>query len=73
MAKFPFSQDLSTAKDKSGATELQQHARRTALSHLPRIIASLSALWQAVLATKDKYILFVFFNQICTKIIIILF
>ncbi|KYN13865.1 Protein dopey-1 like protein [Trachymyrmex cornetzi] len=50
----PLSPDLSTAKDKSGANELQQHARRTALSHLPRIIASLSALWQAVLATKDN-------------------
>ncbi|KYM98153.1 Protein dopey-1 like protein [Cyphomyrmex costatus] len=50
----PLSPDLSTAKDKNGANELQQHARRTALSHLPRIIASLSALWQAVLATKDN-------------------
>ncbi|XP_077281487.1 protein DOP1 homolog isoform X1 [Temnothorax americanus] len=50
----PLSPDLSTAKDKTGANELQQHARRTALSHLPRIIASLSALWQAVLATKDN-------------------
>ncbi|XP_070151430.1 protein DOP1 homolog isoform X2 [Polyergus mexicanus] len=50
----PLSPDLSTTKDKTGATELQQHARRTALSHLPRIIASLSALWQAVLATKDN-------------------
>ncbi|XP_011692229.1 PREDICTED: protein dopey-1 homolog isoform X2 [Wasmannia auropunctata] len=50
----PLSPDLSTTKDKSGANELQQHARRTALSHLPRIIASLSALWQAVLATKDN-------------------
>ncbi|XP_018302265.1 LOW QUALITY PROTEIN: protein dopey-1 homolog [Mycetomoellerius zeteki] len=50
----PLSPDLFTAKDKSGANELQQHARRTALSHLPRIIASLSALWQAVLATKDN-------------------
>ncbi|XP_014485401.1 PREDICTED: protein dopey-1 homolog [Dinoponera quadriceps] len=50
----PLTSDLSTAKDKTGATELQQHARRTALSHLPRIIASLSALWQAVLATKDN-------------------
>ncbi|XP_025266125.1 protein dopey-1 homolog isoform X1 [Camponotus floridanus] len=50
----PLSPDLSTGKDKTGANELQQHARRTALSHLPRIIASLSALWQAVLATKDN-------------------
>ncbi|XP_032664309.1 protein dopey-1 homolog isoform X1 [Odontomachus brunneus] len=50
----PLTSDLSTTKDKTGATELQQHARRTALSHLPRIIASLSALWQAVLATKDN-------------------
>ncbi|KAH0955706.1 hypothetical protein HN011_002395 [Eciton burchellii] len=50
----PLSPDLSTAKDKTGTTELQQHARRTALSHLPRIIASLSALWQAVLAIKDN-------------------
>ncbi|XP_011859860.1 PREDICTED: protein dopey-1 homolog isoform X1 [Vollenhovia emeryi] len=50
----PLSPDLCTAKDKTGANELQQHARRTALSHLPRIIASLSALWQAVLATKDN-------------------
>ncbi|KOC60909.1 Protein dopey-1 like protein [Habropoda laboriosa] len=50
----PLSPDLGTIKDKNGATELQQHARRTALSHLPRIIASLSTLWQAVLATKDN-------------------
>ncbi|XP_076237177.1 protein DOP1 homolog isoform X6 [Calliopsis andreniformis] len=50
----PLSPELSTSKDKTGATELQQHARRTALSHLPRIIASLSTLWQAVLATKDN-------------------
>lgn len=63
---FQSLQDLSTAKDKSGPTELQQHARRIALSHLPRIIASLSALWQAVLATKDKYVLlfFLFFDFI---------
>ena len=27
-----------------------------ALSHLPRIIASLSALWQAVIVTKDKLV-----------------
>ncbi|KAG7202175.1 hypothetical protein KM043_015855 [Ampulex compressa] len=50
----PLSPDLTSSKDKSGASELQQHARRTALSHLPRIIASLSTLWQAVLATKDN-------------------
>nr|XP_034191282.1 protein dopey-1 homolog isoform X4 [Osmia lignaria] len=50
----PLSPDLTTSKDKSGPSELQQHARRTALSHLPRIIASLSTLWQAVLATKDN-------------------
>ncbi|CAK9831783.1 Protein dopey-1 homolog [Anthophora retusa] len=50
----PLSPDLGAAKDKNGASELQQHARRTALSHLPRIIASLSTLWQAVLATKDN-------------------
>ncbi|KOX80596.1 Protein dopey-1 like protein [Melipona quadrifasciata] len=46
--------ELTSSKDKNGANELQQHARRTALSHLPRIIASLSTLWQAVLATKDN-------------------
>ncbi|KZC07062.1 Protein dopey-1 like protein [Dufourea novaeangliae] len=50
----PLSPDLNASKDKNGASELQQHARRTALSHLPRIIASLSTLWQAVLATKDN-------------------
>ncbi|XP_076619120.1 protein DOP1 homolog isoform X1 [Colletes latitarsis] len=50
----PLSPDLAASKDKNGANELQQHARRTALSHLPRIIASLSTLWQAVLATKDN-------------------
>ncbi|XP_076277872.1 protein DOP1 homolog isoform X2 [Lasioglossum baleicum] len=50
----PLSPDLNTSKDKNVANELQQHARRTALSHLPRIIASLSTLWQAVLATKDN-------------------
>ncbi|CAL7952170.1 unnamed protein product [Xylocopa violacea] len=50
----PLSSDFTTTKDKNAASELQQHARRTALSHLPRIIASLSTLWQAVLATKDN-------------------
>ncbi|XP_033338749.1 protein DOP1 homolog isoform X2 [Megalopta genalis] len=50
----PLTPDLNTSKDKNIANELQQHARRTALSHLPRIIASLSTLWQAVLATKDN-------------------
>ncbi|KAK9297047.1 hypothetical protein QLX08_009141 [Tetragonisca angustula] len=50
----PLSSELTSSKDKNGANELQQHARRTALSHLPRIIASLSTLWQAVLATKDN-------------------
>lgn len=50
----PLSPDLTTTKDKNGISELQQYARRTALSHLPRIIASLSTLWQAVLATKDN-------------------
>nr|XP_050849506.1 protein dopey-1 homolog isoform X2 [Vespula vulgaris] len=49
----PLSSEL-TSKEKNGANELHQHARRTALSHLPRIIASLSTLWQAVLATKDN-------------------
>ncbi|XP_011306689.1 protein dopey-1 homolog isoform X2 [Fopius arisanus] len=42
----------SNVKDKPSEQHL--HARRTALSHLPRIIASLAALWQAVLATKDN-------------------
>ncbi|XP_015109292.1 protein dopey-1 [Diachasma alloeum] len=42
----------SNPKDKPSEQHL--HARRTALSHLPRIIASLAALWQAVLATKDN-------------------
>lgn len=44
------------SKDKTAMTEQLANARRTALSHLPRIIASLSALWQAVLATKDKFV-----------------
>ena len=42
------------SKDKSATNEQLLNARRMALSHLPRIIASLSALWQAVLVTKDK-------------------
>ncbi|XP_024938328.1 protein dopey-1 homolog isoform X2 [Cephus cinctus] len=50
----PLSPDLAGGKDKASMTEQHLHARRTALSHLPRIIASLSALWQAVLATKDN-------------------
>ncbi|XP_066603567.1 protein dopey-1 homolog isoform X2 [Prorops nasuta] len=50
----PLSTDLAINKDKNVVNELQQHARRTALSHLPRIIASLSTLWQAVLVTKDN-------------------
>ncbi|XP_053971376.1 protein dopey-1 homolog isoform X2 [Hylaeus volcanicus] len=50
----PLSPDLTAPKDINGANELLQHARRTALSHLPRIIASLSTLWQAVLVTKDN-------------------
>ncbi|XP_012258853.2 protein dopey-1 homolog isoform X2 [Athalia rosae] len=50
----PLSPELVNGKDKTGLSEQHLHARRTALSHLPRIIASLSALWQAVLATKDN-------------------
>ncbi|XP_033225159.1 protein dopey-1 homolog isoform X2 [Belonocnema kinseyi] len=50
----PLSPELGATKDKTGSSEQHSHARRTALSHLPRIIASLSALWQAVLATKDN-------------------
>lgn len=49
----PLSPDLG-ATNKTGTSEQHSHARRTALSHLPRIIASLSALWQAVLATRDN-------------------
>lgn len=47
-------QELGGGKDKSATNEQLLNAKRMALSHLPRIIASLSALWQAVLVTKDK-------------------
>jgi hypothetical protein len=47
-------QDMNGTKDKSATNEQLLNARRTALSHLPRIIASLSTLWQAVIVTKDK-------------------
>ncbi|XP_043286527.1 protein dopey-1 homolog isoform X2 [Venturia canescens] len=50
----PLSPELSAVKDKIVISEQHLHARRTALSHLPRIIASLSALWQAVLISKDN-------------------
>lgn len=50
----PLSPDITGGKDKNGTNEQLLHARRTALSHLPRIIASLSTLWQAVLATTDN-------------------
>ncbi|XP_046605599.1 protein dopey-1 homolog isoform X1 [Neodiprion virginianus] len=50
----PLSPEIASGKDKAGLSEQHLHARRTALSHLPRIIASLSALWQAVLVTKDN-------------------
>ncbi|KAJ8674892.1 hypothetical protein QAD02_010678 [Eretmocerus hayati] len=46
--------DVSGGKDKSATNEKLLAARKMALSHLPRIIASLSALWQAVIATKDN-------------------
>ncbi|KAK0181813.1 hypothetical protein PV327_000009 [Microctonus hyperodae] len=49
----PLSPDLSI-KDKIGMSEQHLHAKKTALSHLPRIIASLSSLWQAVLVIKDN-------------------
>ncbi|XP_058800674.1 protein dopey-1 isoform X2 [Phymastichus coffea] len=50
----PLATESSNPKDKSSANEQLLNARRMALSHLPRIIASLSALWQAVLVTKDN-------------------
>ncbi|XP_031783167.1 protein dopey-1 homolog isoform X3 [Nasonia vitripennis] len=50
----PLTAELTSAKDKSATNEQLMNARRMALSHLPRIIASLSALWQAVLVTKDN-------------------
>ncbi|XP_034945114.1 protein dopey-1 homolog isoform X2 [Chelonus insularis] len=45
---------LDSIKDKASTNEQYLHAKRTALSHLPRIIASLSTLWQAVLVAKDN-------------------
>ncbi|XP_011499422.1 PREDICTED: protein dopey-1 homolog [Ceratosolen solmsi marchali] len=50
----PLATDINGTKDKSATNEQLLNARRTALSHLPRIIASLSTLWQAVIVTKDN-------------------
>uniref|UniRef100_A0ABD2XAC5 Dopey N-terminal domain-containing protein n=3 Tax=Trichogramma kaykai TaxID=54128 RepID=A0ABD2XAC5_9HYME len=50
----PFSAEITGLKDKNMSNEQLLNARKTALSHLPRIIASLSALWQAVAVTKDN-------------------
>ncbi|XP_014214024.1 protein dopey-1 homolog isoform X2 [Copidosoma floridanum] len=48
------STEANGPKDKNATNEKFLAARRMALSHLPRIIASLSTLWQAVLIIKDN-------------------
>nr|CAD7456244.1 unnamed protein product [Timema tahoe] len=44
----PLQQDLANGKDKTGQLDPHVTSRRTVLSHLPRIIASVAVLWQAV-------------------------
>lgn len=50
----PLAAESNGTKDKNATNEKLIAARKMALSHLPRIIASLSNLWQAVLANQDK-------------------
>ncbi|XP_012276640.1 protein dopey-1 homolog isoform X2 [Orussus abietinus] len=50
----PFLPELGNQKDKGTTNEQYLQARRSALSHLPRIIASLSTLWQALHVTKEN-------------------
>lgn len=49
----PLASDMVNVKDKASINEKLANARKMALNHLPRIIASLSALWEAVLASED--------------------
>lgn len=51
----PLQQEASGTKDKPGGLQdTLMNARLTMLSNLPRIIASISALWQAVLGSGDR-------------------
>ncbi|KAK7864583.1 hypothetical protein R5R35_003176 [Gryllus longicercus] len=48
-------QETSTAKDKPGGLQdTLMTARLTMLSNLPRILASVASLWQAVLGTSER-------------------
>ncbi|XP_067010621.2 protein dopey-1 homolog [Anabrus simplex] len=46
----PLQQELSGSKEKAGQVDQHVTARFTVLSNMPRIIASVAALWQAVMS-----------------------